>query len=237
MNKCLFAAAIAALFGAMTPAVFAQGAGTAPVVVNACGPMLNNNNTQTLFGVPVASSSSGIKIQFTNESSKTANLINFAVNSNGDTFVIRDVGTFSPGVEITHRYTNGAGQAFVLPQFVAPKITCHVQSVTFTDGSEWRRGEAAISAPAPAASNPLSATPQSVSIDSNAESHLFMALSSAKVAAFSERDTCKGIASISLAASGEAAATYSVKPIGPGTCSAVIHDEAGNSIMVPIAVH
>jgi hypothetical protein len=198
--------------------------------------MLNGNNTQNLFGVPVASTSSGIRIQFTNESSKTANVINFAVKSNGDSFIIRDVGTFSSGVEITHKFTNGTGQAFVLPQFVAPKITCRVQSVGFTDGSVWRRGQTQISAPQTSAANPLTVTPQSVDIDRSVESHLFMVMSSAKVAAFSEQDTCKGIASVVLAASGEAAATYSIKPIAAGTCSVAIRDQAGNTIMVPVTV-
>ncbi|HLI94482.1 MAG TPA: hypothetical protein VKT72_00160 [Candidatus Baltobacteraceae bacterium] len=214
----------------------AQTSGNEPVAINACGPILNGNNTQNLFGVPVASSSSGIKIQFTNESPKTANLINFAVKSNGDSFVIRDVGTFSPGIEITHKFTNGSGQAFVLPQFVAPKISCRVQSVGFTDGTVWRRGQTQASVPAGASANPLTASPQSVSIDSNAEQHLFMVMSSEKIAAFSEQDTCKGIAAISLAASGESAATYSVKPIAPGTCSVAVRDQAGNNIMVPITV-
>jgi hypothetical protein len=215
----------------------AQNASSSPVAVNACGPILANGNTQNLFGVPVASTSSGIKIQFTNESTKTANLVNFAVNSNGDEFIIRDVGTFAPGVEITHRYTNGAGQAFVLPQFVAPKISCKIQSVSFTDGSVWRRGQTQTSLPSGTQANPLSVTPQSIDLDRNSESHLFMVLSSAKIAAFSERDTCQGIAAVALAASGEAAATFTVKPVSSGTCSAVVRDEAGNSVMVPIAVH
>ena len=215
----------------------AQSAAGSPVVINSCGPMLSNNtSTQTVFGVPLTSTSSGISIQFTNQSSKTANLINFAVDSNGDSFVIRDVGTFSPNIEITHRYRNGAGQAFVLPQFVAPKITCHVQSVTFTDGSVWRRGESAIASPAPAAANPLSVAPQAVALDRNAEMHLFMVSSSAKVAAFSEQDTCSGIAAVALAASGEAAATYTVKPLSAGTCSVMIRDEAGNTVMVPVTI-
>jgi hypothetical protein len=229
-------ALIAASFITMPAGVHAQTAGSAPVVINACGPMLNGNNTQNLFGVPVASSSSGIKIQFTNESAKTANLINFAVDSNGESFVIRDVGTFSPGIEITHKFTNGSGQAFVLPQLIAPKISCHVQSVGFTDGSVWRRGQNTATVPSGASANPLSVSPQSVELDRTAEAHLFMVMSTAKIAAFSEQDTCKGIASVALAASGEAAATYTVKPIGAGTCSAAIRDEAGNTIAVPITV-
>src|SRR5579884_960020 len=121
MNLRFTIVALVTITAALPPPVPAQEAPAPPVVINACGPILNNGNTQTLFGVPVASTSSGIQIQFTNESSKTANLINFAVDSNGSSFVIRDVGTFSPGVEIKHRFTNGSGQAFVLPQFVAPQ--------------------------------------------------------------------------------------------------------------------
>lgn len=237
MRLGIFLAASAIMSGAFALCANAQDGNSSPVAVNACGPVLTNGNTQSLFGVPVASTSSGIKIQFTNESSKTAKLINFAVDSNGTQFVIRDVGTFSPGVEITHRYTNGFGQAFVLPQFVAPKISCKVQSVAFTDGSVWRRGQTQASVPSGAQSNPLSVTPQSIDLDTNAESHLFMVLSSAKIAAFSERDTCQGIATVALAASGEAAATFTVKPVSSGTCSAVVHDESGNSVMIPIAVH
>lgn len=235
--RALFAIVLLALAATVPQPAGAQSSAASPVVINACGPMLNNNaSTQTVFGVPLTSTSSGISIQFTNQSSKTANLINFSVDSNGDSFVIRDVGTFSPNIEITHRYRNGSGQAFVLPQFVAPKIVCHVQSVTFTDGSVWRRGEATIAPPAPPAANPLSVAPQAVALDRNAEMHLFMVSSSAKVAAFSERDTCSGIAAITLAASGEAAATYTVKPLAAGTCSAMIRDEAGNTVMVPVTV-
>ncbi len=196
-----------------------------------------DRGTQNVFGIPLTSSSSGIQIQFTNESTKTANLINFAVDSNGDSFLIRDVGTFSPGIEIKHRYSNGAGQAFVLPQFIAPKLSCSVQSVRFSDGTVWRRGDTAISQPAAASGNPLTATPANVQIDRTAAVRLFMISSSEKVAAFSERSTCDGIALVTLSASGEAAATYTVKPIAPGSCSATIRDEAGNTVSVPITVH
>src|SRR5579884_3698900 len=217
MNLRFTIVALVTITAALPPPVPAQEAPAPPVVINACGPILNNGNTQTLFGVPVASSSSGIQIQFTNESSKTANLINFAVDSNGESFVIRDVGTFSPGIEITHKFRNGAGQAFVLPQLIAPKIKCHVQSVGFTDGSVWRRGQNNAPASPASSTNALTVSPQSVDLDRNAEAHLFMVMSSAKIAAFSEQDTCKGIASVALAASGEAAATYTVKPVGAGT--------------------
>ena len=202
--------------------------------------MLDKNaQSSTLFGIPLTSTSSGIQIVFTNESQKVANLINFAVTSNNDSFVIRDVGTFSPGIEITHRYRNGEGQSFVLPQFVAPKLSCTVQSVHFADGTTWRPGETIVPASPVAATpgSPLSANPPNVQVDLNAEARLFMVSSSEKVAAFSERSTCAGIASLTLAATGEAAATYSVKPLSAGSCAATIRDQSGNAVSVPITVH
>ncbi|MDQ2872545.1 MAG: hypothetical protein M3R35_05405 [Candidatus Eremiobacteraeota bacterium] len=221
----------------------AQGTEPPPVAINACGPLLQNNTTaannpvNTLFGIPVTSTSGGMQIQFTNQTSKTADLINFAVDSNGTSFVIRDVGTFSPNIEITHRYRNGEGQAFVLPQFIAPKITCHVQSVRFTDGTSWRRGQTTAPVQMAPGSNPLSVNPSNVQIDADADSRLFLVTSSDHQAAFSERSTCTGIASITLAVTGEAAATYSVKPLSAGSCTATITDEIGHTLDVPITVH
>lgn len=234
--RTMFASIVTVACLTVSP-VAAQTPPAAPVAINSCGPMLDKNSTTSVLGIPLTSTSSGIQIVFTNESQKTADLINFAVNSNGDAFVIRDVGTFSPGIEITHRYRNGEGQAFVLPQFVAPKLSCSVQSIRFTDGSAWRPGEAIVQGPAVSSGNPLSANPANVQIDRNAEARLFMVSSSDKVAAFSQRSTCAGIAAITLAATGESAATYSVKPLSSGSCMATINDEAGNTLTVPITVH
>ncbi len=94
MNIYATVLAVVVIAGIWPVSVLAQSTAGSPIAINACSPMMNNNNTQTLFGVPVASTSTGIQIQFTNESSKSANLINFSVRSNGDSFVIRDVGTF-----------------------------------------------------------------------------------------------------------------------------------------------
>lgn len=213
-----------------------------PVQINSCAPELAGG-TQSLFGVPVASTSNGIKIQFTNESSKTADLINFGVDSNGQTFVIRDVGTFSPGIEITHRYRNGAGQAFVLPAFISPKFKCKVDSVRFTDGTVWRHGDkrktqqTATVQTAPAGPSTLSVSPAGpMNVVVNGEPKLFLVQSSAAVAAFSERDACSGIAKVTLAASGENSATYSIAPVGRGSCTATITEETGTVTSIPINV-
>ena len=211
-----------------------------PVTINSCGPILDKNSQTTVAGIPIpASSSTGIAIEFVNESNQPATLVNFNVNSAGGQFVIRDVGKFSPGVSIKHQYRKGVGQAFVLPEFIAPKISCEVASVTFADGTVWRKGQP-IAAPAvpatQAGTSPLSASPANVTIDSATSSALFLISSTARVAAFKETDDCAKVASIFVAATSDASATFSVKPVAAGSCTAHIVDEAGNTITVPIAV-
>ena len=221
-------------------AAFAQA--NSPVTINSCGPKINPNSQQTVGGIPLTSTSSGIEIEFVNESAKTADLVNFAVDSNDRRFVIRDVGTFSPGVSIKHHYENGSGQAFVLPQFISPRITCKVASVHFTDGTVWERGagirssSASQSASSSGAAGPLSASPANVSLESTAESQLFLVSSSERVSAFKETDNCTGVASVFVAATGQSTATYSVKPTAPGSCTAQIVDEAGHTISIPITI-
>jgi len=199
--------------------------------------MLQNGNGQNVAGIQLTERSGGIKIQFTNESSKTANLINFNVDSNGTSFVIRDVGSFSPGVEITHRYTNGAGQAFVLPAFLAPQVKCAVESVHFTDGSIWPALAAAAAQPAASASSgTLSATPSRVEAPVRGSLQYFMVSTQESIAGFSERDACSGIAAVALVVAGKSSATYSVKPIAPGSCTATIADQDGHTLSVAITI-
>jgi hypothetical protein len=210
-----------------------------PVTINSCQPMLNNPaptaSPNVLSQLLTPATSSGMRIGFTNESDKVADLINFEVHSNGATFVIRDVGTFSPGITIDHRFRNGAGQAFVLPAFIAPHVTCRVASVRFADRSVWPVEPAA--APAPAAAATLSANPASLDIARSVDSALLMVSSTGRVAGFNEKDDCQGIASIFVSTTAQTSAVYSVKPIAAGTCTARVTDEAGRTISVPITVH
>jgi hypothetical protein len=240
----ILSAAPRAVLGDAAPVAPPAG-GEPPVTINSCGPIINKNSSQTstIAGIPVpipASSSSGIAIEFVNESNQTATLVNFAVDSAGDNFVIRDVGTFTPGVSIKHQYRNGAGQAFILPAFISPNVTCHVASVEFADGSVWRRGQPAAPAPtvAPAAASSaaLNATPARLNMEGASDSQLFLVSSSARVAAFKETDDCGKVATIFVAATGDSSATYSVKPIAAGTCTARVTDEAGNAVTVPIVI-
>ena len=58
----------------------------------------------------------------------------------------------------------------------------------------------------------------------------------APVAGFREHDTCSGIATIYTASTGDTSATYAVRPLAPGTCTATVRDEGGASTTVPIVV-
>jgi hypothetical protein len=223
--------------------VAAPGGNGPPVTINSCGPILNNNAAATpaptIAGIAIpVSTSNGIAIEFVNESTQTAKLVNFDVNSSGTHFVIRDVGTFSPGVSIKHQYRNGTGQAFILPAFISPNVTCQVASVEFVDGSTWRRGQPGAAQPAAAASStsPLTATPARLNVDKAADSRLFLVWSTQRVATFKEADNCGNVATIFVAATGDASSAYSVKPVAVGSCSARVTDQDGNAVTVPIVV-
>jgi hypothetical protein len=162
----------------------AQNGTGPPVTIDSCTPIITQAAAQPtpapLFGgIQLASSSSGIAITFVNTSTKTADLVNFAVDSHDQRFIIRDVGKFSPDISISHSYRNGAGQAFVLPQFIAPHVMCQVASVRFVDGSVWRPGQPTQTLPAseppasPLAAAALSAYPARLVIDSVNDSELF----------------------------------------------------------------
>jgi len=56
------------------------------------------------------------------------------------------------------------------------------------------------------------------------------------VSAFKEIDDCAKVATVSLSISGDSSATYSVKPIAAGSCTAHVIDDKGNTIAIPIAV-
>lgn len=228
MNRALFLIAVLIMF---TPVV--ADSATAPVTINSCGPILHNNQLNTpqpnsLSGILQPSSSSGMAIQFTNETNKVADLINFDVRSNGVQFVIRDVGTFSPGVTIDHRFRNGAGQAFVLPEFIPPNVKCRVASVRFTDGTTWPVADES-------ATPALRANPSSVSMSTDTDSTLVMVSTTGSVGGFSEKNDCAHVAAISVATTSQAAAVYVIRPLAKGTCTFHVSDE-GRTIDVPVTI-
>ena len=223
----------------------AQGA-EPPVTINACSTYIQPNpvqtNAPTFMGVPIAaltSKSTGMRISFVNNGPQAAKLVNFEVDSNGNQFVVRDVGKFSPGIQIDHSFSNGAGQSFFLPAFISPKLKCRVASVEFADGSMWRHGQPPNVVPvaiAPAAPGHLSVVPPSVELENQSESALFMVQTSSRVAGLKETDNCAGIASVFVGASADRATSYYVRPIGKGKCAAHVIDENGATASIPIEV-
>jgi hypothetical protein len=64
----------------------------------------------------------------------------------------------------------------------------------------------------------------------------FMVSTEESIAGFSEHDACAGIATVALVVAGKSSATYSVKPIARGSCTATIADQDGHTFTVPITV-
>ncbi len=229
MHRVFFLVAVFTLFMPV-----GGGAATAPITINSCQPILHNNRfdtpaPNTLSGILQPSTSNGMQIQFTNETNKVANLINFDVRSNGVQFVIRDVGTFSPGVTINHNYRNGAGQAFVLPAFIPPHVKCHISLVRFTDGTTWPAKDDV------APTTALRANPSSVTMTMDTDSTLVMVSTTGSVGGFSEKNDCSRIAAISVATTSQASAVYVIRPIAKGTCTFHVSD-ASRTIDVPVTI-
>lgn len=107
--------------------------GQSPITVNDCQFYYRGN---LLVGIV-----DGVRIEYTNESNTTANLIAFLVKSGEHSVIIRDEGTFSPGVEIIHKFRKQTGAAIFSPLFSHPKVTCRAEEVHFVDGTTWRYGE------------------------------------------------------------------------------------------------
>jgi len=105
------------------------GAHGAPVMMNDCSFLYRAN----AYGAWV----NRLKIEFTNESSKTADLVTFYVTSAIGDATIRDVGTYAPGTEVTHEYRQFLGTRIWSSH---QDLHCATQSIHFTDGSVWQAG-------------------------------------------------------------------------------------------------
>ena len=84
------------------------------------------------------SAESAVTVRFTNESTHIATMVRFAVRaSNGITVYLRDVGTFSPGISITHTFTG-----IVAPPgfFGSTNLRCRAHDIIFTHHVIWTGG-------------------------------------------------------------------------------------------------
>ena len=83
---------------------------------------------------------SGFIAKFTNDTTLTADVAEIQVLDAGGQALgtIRDVGTFAPGVEITHKYREGEGTVTFTGLFNRARVSCNIWVVHFTDGTVWR---------------------------------------------------------------------------------------------------
>lgn len=205
-----------------------------PISVNSCSLMYN--------ATQIAGQIQGVQIQFTNESRITADLIVFKVQINGAESLIRDVGTFTPGIEITHRYRAGSGQ-FALPSvlgqlFGRPSVTCRVDSAKFDDGSIWTPTASGNFAGNPnAAPSPISVLPQHLHISGLGEAFERIVLATEGPGAqLALNSSCGGVAKVNLLATTSRDLAISVTPVATGSCSISIRDAAGNLAMIPVNI-
>jgi hypothetical protein len=67
-------------------------------------------------------------------------MVRFGIKIEDETASLRDVGTFSPGVTIHHKFQDFSGRTkFIFAHEPQPK--CSVQYVKFADGTTWSAGE------------------------------------------------------------------------------------------------
>lgn len=129
------------LIGVAFPSAgLADSASGAPVVPpSSSAPPVEIDECQLLYsGNQLAGQSNGVEIKFTNDAKSVADLVSFQVAAAGESAIIRDVGTFTPGIEITHRYREGSGHLMFSPLIDHVHLDCSVGSVHFKDGSLWQ---------------------------------------------------------------------------------------------------
>lgn len=236
--------AIVAFAIAMVSRGLAQTTVPPPVTIETCTPLASQRDlgapgssyspAPTLIGVPSGPTlSDGMSVTFVNHDPKVARLVNVVVDGPQTHFVIHDAGTFSPNVSITNTFRSDARAGNVLPSYISQAVHCRVGVVEFADGSMWRYGQTV-----PAASGPyhLIATPDRVQLELGGEASLFLVNAPADAAGFHETDTCADVASVNIAAAGEAQVSYSVRPLAKGSCVARVTSENGSSLSIPIIV-
>lgn len=200
-----------------------------PVTLNSCSLMYSSTDS-------IASQIVGLDAQFTNQSSKTATVVNIATSINGQNSIIRDVGSFAPGIEIHHRYKAGGGQ-FALPSvlqqlFGKPAVQCTIASVRFEDGSMW---PSATGQPAATTTSAILTQPTTLQLRGTGAAHARLALATSAAQVSSNSD-CGGVASVTVIASTAVDLALEITPLGSGTCTIALRDASGNTATIPVSV-
>lgn len=202
-----------------------------PIVINECRLMTSGNQLVT--------TSSGIQIQFTNETTKTAQLINFQVNDVYQNAVIRDVGTFSPGITVIHKYKIGAGETHS-PLFDAPNLRCSVSSIKFDDGSVWHSDQPplSVSSPSPVSINGgFLVYPNRLFFNSTDPQHDLFFIAQGNVAgSIAQSNSCGKIAQVSGIAYSTYASVFRVKPAQQGSCTITLRDKTNRTVVLNVLI-
>ena len=210
----------------------------------AVGPPIEIDECKLLYsGNDVAGESAGVFLKFTNDSTLTADLINFKVIAGSESGMIRDVGTFTPGIEITHHYREGSGHLMFSPLLSHVSLDCSVASVHFRNGTVWQAASVKPPTPSPtpvvlASPRPIDYAPDSLTFARlGSEYDRYVSLYDATgIGAVHQSGTCAGIVSVRTVDVTRRGAALRVSPIASGRCSMVLADAANNSIEIPVWV-
>ncbi len=204
----------------------ARAAGQSPVAINSCNLIFSGSG----LGATV----SGLDAQFTNNSNVTASVVNIEANIDGSTQLIRDKGTFSPGIEIHHRYRSG-GEQFALPVVLQsifgskPQVRCKIGSVQFVDGSRWPGAESM-------QSSAIQITPTVLALTGVGAANAALSLANGG-GPLAMQSNCGPYAAVDVLASTTRQLALRITPKAPGSCSVTIRDENDNIATLPITVH
>ncbi|HYZ15720.1 MAG TPA: hypothetical protein VE591_04935 [Candidatus Acidoferrum sp.] len=112
-----------------TPATLS---GASPVSITACGitRRARYRNIVSPYPLPITG---GLRIAYVNHGSGPAKEIRVRVDYRGESEVIVDSGTFSPGALVSHSFDNFSDYAYLGP---TPNV-CAVVYVRFADGTVW----------------------------------------------------------------------------------------------------
>lgn len=133
MKRFLPAFAVAVLLAAVS----AIAKPASPISIDYChidysqGP-----NVMPSASISLTKSSGPLEIKFVNDGDKVATTVRFGVKLEDETSTVRDVGTFSPGITIRHKFQDFRGRVkFIFVHEPQPK--CTVEYIRFADGSTW----------------------------------------------------------------------------------------------------
>jgi hypothetical protein len=202
-----------------------------PIVINECRLVTSGSQWVT--------TSSGIQIQFTNETTKTAQLINFQVNDVYQNAVIRDVGTFSPGITVIHKYKIGEGETYS-PLFDAPNLHCAVSSIKFDDGSVWHSDQPPlpVNSPVPVSINGgFLVYPNRLFFNSTDPRHdLFFIAQGDAAGSIAQVNSCGKIAQVTGIAYSAYASVFRVTPAQQGSCTITVRDKTNRMVVLNVLV-